>query len=69
MNVHVIVRPDEPFEKALKIFRWECKKSGILGQTDRQKFPKPSETRKEKARRHISQTNRIKHRQDKRSMP
>jgi small subunit ribosomal protein S21 len=51
----VIVRPNEPFEKALKRFSKACEKSGILSDLRKnQYYEKPSERRK----RELSQAKR-----------
>ena len=45
----VIVRDEEPFEKALKRFKKSCEKSGIISDMKKhQHFEKPSEKRKRK---------------------
>lgn len=45
----VIIREDEPFEKALKRFKKACEKAGIMSDVKKhQHFEKPSERRKRK---------------------
>lgn len=45
----VLVRDDEPFEKALKRFKKTCEKSGVISDMKKhQHFEKPSERRKRK---------------------
>jgi len=45
----VIVREDEPFEKALRRFKKACEKAGIMSDVKKhQHFEKPSEKRKRK---------------------
>ena len=45
----VIVRDNEPFEKALKRFKKTCEKAGIISEMRKhQHFEKPSEKRKRK---------------------
>lgn len=45
----VIVREDEPFEKALKRFKKACEKAGVMSDLKKhQHFEKPSERRKRK---------------------
>jgi len=45
----VIVRQDEPFEKALKRFSKTCERAGILSDVKKYRhFEKPSEERKRK---------------------
>ena len=45
----VLVREDEPFEKALKRFKKTCEKAGIITEMKKhQHFEKPSERRKRK---------------------
>lgn len=45
----VIVRPGEPFEKALRRFTKSCEKSGILTDLKKlQHYEKPSEKKKRK---------------------
>lgn len=45
----VIVREDEPFEKALRRFKKACEKAGIMSDLKKhQHFEKPSEKRKRK---------------------
>lgn len=47
--IHVKVRDNEPFEKALKRFTKSCEKSGLMSEIKRhQHFEKPSEQRKRK---------------------
>ncbi|GAB4375078.1 MAG: 30S ribosomal protein S21 [Calditrichia bacterium] len=47
--IHVKVRENEPFEKALKRFTKSCEKSGLMSEIKRhQHFEKPSEQRKRK---------------------
>ena len=46
----VIVEPDESFENALKRFKKQCEKAGILSELrKREHFEKPSVRRKKKA--------------------
>jgi len=46
----VIVEPDESFESALKRFKKQCEKSGLLSEfKKRQHYDKPSVKRKRKA--------------------
>jgi len=46
----VIVREDESFEEALKRFKKQCEKAGILSEIKkRERYEKPSERRKKKA--------------------
>ncbi len=45
----VIVRKEEPFEKALKRFKKACEKAGIISEMKKhQHYEKPSEKRKRK---------------------
>ena len=45
----VLVRDDEPFEKALRRFKKTCEKAGIMTEMKKhQHFEKPSERRKRK---------------------
>jgi len=45
----VLVRDDEPFERALKRFKKTCEKAGIISDMKKhQHFEKPSERRKRK---------------------
>lgn len=45
----VVVRDDEPFERALKRFKKTCEKAGIMTEMKKhQHFEKPSERRKRK---------------------
>ena len=45
----VLVREDEPFEKALRRFKKTCEKAGIISEMKKhQHFEKPSERRKRK---------------------
>ena len=45
----VIIRNEEPFEKALKRFKKSCEKAGIISDMKKhQHFEKPSERRKRK---------------------
>ena len=45
----VVVREDEPFERALKRFKKTCEKAGIMTEMKKnQHFEKPSERRKRK---------------------
>ena len=45
----VIVKSEEPFEKALKRFKKSCEKAGIISEMKKhQHFEKPSEKRKRK---------------------
>ncbi len=47
--IHVKVRENEPFEKALKRFTKSCEKSGLMSEIKKhQHFEKPSERRKRK---------------------
>jgi small subunit ribosomal protein S21 len=47
--IHVKVRDNEPFEKALKRFTKACEKSGLMSDIKKhQHFEKPSEQRKRK---------------------
>ncbi|MFZ0391741.1 MAG: 30S ribosomal protein S21 [Calditrichia bacterium] len=47
--IHVKVRDNEPFEKALKRFTKACEKSGLMSDIKKhQHFEKPSERRKRK---------------------
>jgi len=47
--IHVKVRDNEPFEKALKRFTKSCEKSGLMSEIKKhQHFEKPSEQRKRK---------------------
>jgi small subunit ribosomal protein S21 len=47
--IHVKVRDNEPFEKALKRFTKSCEKSGLMSEIKKhQHFEKPSERRKRK---------------------
>jgi small subunit ribosomal protein S21 len=46
----VIVEPDESFESALKRFKKQCEKAGLLSELKkRQHYEKPSARRKRKA--------------------
>jgi len=45
----VIVEPDESFESALKRFKKQCEKAGLLSVKKRQHYEKPSVRRKRKA--------------------
>ncbi len=46
---HVRVKDNEPFEKALKRFKRQCEKAGIMADIRKhQRFEKPSERRKRK---------------------
>ncbi len=46
----VIVEPDESFESALKRFKKQCEKSGLMSELrKRQHYEKPSVKRKRKA--------------------
>ncbi len=46
----VVVREDESFEEALKRFKKQCEKAGILSEIKkRERYEKPSERRKKKA--------------------
>ena len=46
----VIVEPDESFENALKRFKKQCEKSGLISELrKRQHYEKPSVKRKRKA--------------------
>ncbi len=45
--IHIKVRENEPFEKALKRFTKACEKSGLMSEIKKhQHFEKPSERRK-----------------------
>jgi len=45
--IGVIVKPNEPFERALKRFTKSCEKNGIISDVKRnQRFEKPSEVKK-----------------------
>ena len=45
----VLVREDEPFERALKRFKKACEKAGVISDMKKhQHFEKPSERRKRK---------------------
>jgi small subunit ribosomal protein S21 len=45
--IGVIVKPNEPFERALKRFTKSCEKNGIISDVKRrQRFEKPSEEKK-----------------------
>lgn len=45
--IGVTVRSNEPFERALKRFIKSCEKNGIISDVkNRQRFEKPTETRK-----------------------
>ena len=47
--IGVIIKPGEPFEKALKRWSKSCEKSGIISDAkNRQRFEKPSEEKKRK---------------------
>ncbi len=47
--IHIKVRENEPFEKALKRFTKACEKSGLMADIKKhQHFEKPSERRKRK---------------------
>ncbi|MEJ2050225.1 MAG: 30S ribosomal protein S21 [Calditrichota bacterium] len=47
--IHVKVRDNEPFEKALRRFTKACEKSGLMSDYKKhQHFEKPSEQRKRK---------------------
>ncbi len=47
--IHVKVRDNEPFERALKRFTKACEKSGLMADIKKnQHFEKPSEQRKRK---------------------
>ncbi|MEJ2634828.1 MAG: 30S ribosomal protein S21 [Calditrichia bacterium] len=47
--IHVKVRDNEPFERALKRFTKACEKSGLMSDIKKhQHFEKPSEQRKRK---------------------
>lgn len=49
-GVSIMVREDEPFEKAVRRFRKEVERSGILRETKRNMhYEKPSVARKRKA--------------------
>jgi small subunit ribosomal protein S21 len=49
LMARVVVRDDEPFEKALKRFKKTCEKAGIMTEMKKhQHFEKPSERRKRK---------------------
>ncbi len=46
---HVRVKDNEPFEKALKRFKRQCEKAGIMADIRKhQRYEKPSERRKRK---------------------
>jgi small subunit ribosomal protein S21 len=46
----VVVREDEPFESALKRFKKQVQKSGVLGEAKRRRaYDKPSVKKKKKA--------------------
>lgn len=48
----VVVREDEPFDKALKRFRQSCQQSGLMTEIKkRQHYEKPSVRRKKKSER------------------
>ena len=58
----IVVRDDEPFERALKRFKKACEKAGIISDMKKnQHFEKPSERRKRKIaaakRKHIKMAN------------
>ncbi len=45
--IGVIVKPNEPFERALKRFTKSCEKNGIISDVKRnQRYEKPSEANK-----------------------
>ena len=45
--IGVVVKPNEPFERALKRFTKSCEKNGIISDVKRkQRYEKPSEVRK-----------------------
>lgn len=45
--IGVVVKSSEPFERALKRFTKSCEKNGIISDVKRrQRFEKPSETKK-----------------------
>jgi len=45
--IGVVVKPNEPFEKALKRFTKSCEKNGIISDVKQhQRFEKPSEKKK-----------------------
>lgn len=47
--IHIKVRDNEPFERALKRFTKACEKSGLMSEIKKhQHFEKPSEQRKRK---------------------
>jgi small subunit ribosomal protein S21 len=47
--IHVKVRDNEPFEKALRRFTKSCEKSGLMSEIKKhQHFEKPSEQKKRK---------------------
>jgi small subunit ribosomal protein S21 len=49
MATGIVVRPNEPFEKAFKRFSRACIKSGIMSDVKKhQHYEKPSESRKRK---------------------
>lgn len=51
----VRVRPDEPFEKALRRFKKKCNKEGLMQRLKETKhFEKPSEKRRRKLAKAIS---------------
>ena len=48
-NIGVMVKEDEPFEKAVKRFRRKVEKAGIIKETKRRtRYEKPSVKRKRK---------------------
>ncbi|MFQ5904112.1 MAG: 30S ribosomal protein S21 [Candidatus Binatia bacterium] len=64
-SISVVVRKDEPFEKAVRRFRREVERAGILKETKRRMHhDKPSVKRKRKARaatrRHVKRVKRLK---------
>ena len=45
--IGVVVKPNEPFERALKRFTKSCEKNGIISDVKkRQRYEKPSEEKK-----------------------
>ena len=45
--IGVTIRSNEPFEKALKRFTKSCEKNGVISDVkNRQRYEKPTETRK-----------------------
>jgi small subunit ribosomal protein S21 len=55
----ILIREDEPFEKAMRRFKKICERSGIISDMKKhQRFEKPSERKKRKI--NASKRNRIK---------